>query len=95
MQVGKLFIRVIPQNRNRGFMLVAGFDAAVNQTTMVRYVTLQGITQAVLDKGIKEITAMLGAKEVVDVTKDDVYKKLTRLFEQQANNGVQLARWTY
>ncbi len=94
MQVGKLFIRVIPQNRNRGFMLVAGFDSAVNQTTMVRYVTLQGITQQVLDKGIKEITAMLGAKEVVDVTKDDVYKKLMKLFERQTNNGAQLAHWT-
>ncbi len=95
MQVGKLFIRVIPQARNRGWMLVAGFDSAVNQTTMVRYVTLQGITQAVLDKGIKEITAMTGAKEVVDVTKDDVYKKLTALFTRQANNGAQLTRWTY
>ena len=95
MQVGKLFIRVIPQNRNRGFMLVAGFDAAVNQTTMVRYVTLQGITQQVLDKGIKEITAMLGAEEVVDVTKEDVYKKLMRLFEQQTNNGRLLVRYTY
>jgi len=95
MQVGKLFIRVIPQSRNRGWMLVAGFDSAVNQTTMVRYVTLQGITQQVLDKGIKEITTMLGAKEVVDVTKDDVYKKLTALFTRQSNNGAQLARWTY
>ncbi len=95
MQVGKLFIRVIPQARNRGFMLIAGFDPAVNQTTMVRYVTLQGITQAILDKAQKEITQMLGAKEVVDVTKDDVYKKLIRLFERQELNGRQLARWTY
>lgn len=95
MQVGKLFIRVIPQSRNRGFMLIAGFDAAVNQTTMVRYVTLQGITQQVLDKAQAEIVKMLGAKEVVDVTKGDVYKKLIKLFERQANNGAQLSRWTY
>jgi hypothetical protein len=59
MQVGKLFIRVIPQSRNRGWMLVAGFDSSVNQTTMVRYVTLQGIHYAY--RGLYGVNTLAGA----------------------------------
>lgn len=91
MQIGKLFIRVIPQARNRGFMLIAGFDSDVNQKTMVKYTTLQAITQEVLDRAQAEIVKMTGAKEVIDVTKPDIYKKLIKLFERQA----QVGKWAY
>jgi hypothetical protein len=87
MQVGTLFTRVIPQARNRGFMLVAGFDSDVNQKTMVRYITLADITSMALHKAEQEIAKMLGAKEVQDVTKDDIRKKLNRIFERQ--------QWSY
>jgi len=78
MQVGTLFTRVIPQARNRGFMLLAGFDAALSQKTMVRYVTLSSLQRAAIDAALAEVTKMLGAKEVQDVTKDDVAKKIAK-----------------
>jgi hypothetical protein len=95
LQVGKLFVRIIPQARNRGYMMISGFDPSVNQKTMTRYTTLSGITQQVIDKAVEELAKMQGAKEVINVTKGDVEKKLMKLFERQALNGRLLARWTY
>ena len=83
MQVGTLFTRVIPQARNRGFMLIAGFDAALSQKTMVRYITLADITSMALHKAEQEIAKMLGAEKTEDVTKPDVAKKLNKIFERQ------------
>jgi len=78
MQVGTLFTRVIPQARNRGFMLIAGFEAALSQKTMVRYVTLSSLANEAISKAMEEVTAMLGAKEVQDVTKADVLKRIEK-----------------
>lgn len=78
MQVGTLFTRVIPQARNRGFMLLAGFDAALSQKTMVRYVTLSSLQRTAIDAALAEVTKMLGAKEVQDVTKADIQKKIDK-----------------
>ena len=87
MQVGTLFTRIIPQARNRGFMLIAGFDAALSQKTMVRYITLADVTSMALHKAEQEIAKMLGAEKTEDVTKPDVVKKLNKLFESQ--------QWSY
>lgn len=83
MQVGTLFTRVIPQARNRGFMLIAGFDPALNQKTMVRYITLADITSMALHKAEQEIARMLGVEKTEDVTHPSVAKKLNKLFERQ------------
>jgi len=95
MKVGTLFTRVIPQARNRGWMMIAGFDPAVNQKTMVRYVTLGNITEELLAKAQAEISKMLGAEKTEDVTKGDVAKKLQNIMERQELNGRLLRRWTY
>jgi len=95
MKVGTLFTRVIPQARNRGWMMIAGFDPSVNQKTMVRYVTLGNITEELLAKAQAEISKMLGAEKTEDVTKGDVAKKLQNIMERQELNGRLLRRWTY
>lgn len=83
MQVGTLFTRVIPQARNRGFMLIAGFDPQLNQKTMVRYITLADITSMALFKAEQEIAKMLGAEKTEDVTHPAIAKKLNKIFEAQ------------
>lgn len=87
MQVGTLFTRVIPQARNRGFMLIAGFETALSQKTAVRWITLADITSMALHEAEQEIAKMLGAEKVEDITKGDIRKKLNRIFEQQ--------QWSY
>lgn len=87
MQIGTLFTRVIPQARNRGFMLVAGFDSTVNQKTMIRYITLADVTSMALHRAEVEIAQMLGAQRVEDVTRDDIRKRLNNIFERQ--------QWSY
>jgi len=87
MQVGTLFTRVVPQHRNRGFMLIAGFERALSQKTMVRYITLADVTSMALHKAEQEISKMLGAEKTKDVTKPDVAKKLNKIFEAQ--------KWSY
>lgn len=87
MQVGTLFTRVIPQARNRGFMLIAGFEAALNQRSMVRYITLADVTSMALFEAERRIQEMLGAERVTDVTDASTRKRLNRIFEGQ--------QWSY
>lgn len=83
MQVGTLYTRVVPQARNRDFVLLAGFEPDLNQKNMVRYITLAAPTSVSLFRAKNEIARMLGAEKVEDVTKPAVRKQLNRLFESQ------------
>jgi hypothetical protein len=83
MQIGTLFTRVIPQARNRGFMLIAGFDPKLSQKTMVRFITLSDITSLALFEAEKEIAKMLGVEKTEDVTHPAIAKKLNKIFESQ------------
>lgn len=79
MKIGTLFARIVPQARNRGFMLVAGFDSSVNQKTMFRYITLTAVTHSAIGAAFDEIAQMTGALSVQDVTRPDVHKRIQRL----------------
>ena len=45
MLANTLYVRVVNQDKDRGYMLLAGYDGAVVQRTCLSYTTLQGITR--------------------------------------------------
>jgi hypothetical protein len=80
MLASTLFVRVVPQDKDRGFMLLAGYDASVVQRTALCYTTLSDPTRVSLDAAIERIRINNSASEVRDVTAPAIQKKLAKLF---------------
>ena len=80
MLASTLFVRVVPQDKDRGYMLLAGYDDKVVQRTAIQYTTLGDPTRASLDAAIARMKASNSAAEVRDVTSPNIVKKLQKLF---------------
>ena len=80
MIAGTLYVRVVAQDKDRGYMLLAGFDSAVIQRTAAQYTTLSDPTRATLDAAIARMQKLYSASDVRDVTASAVTKKLAKLF---------------
>ena len=73
------------------FILLAGFEPKLVQATALYYETLnpsRTLTQASIDAVSTKLCGYSSATEAVDVTKDDVQKKLNKVFEQNAYNFI-------
>lgn len=75
-----LYVRVVPQDKGRGFMLLAGFESKMVQSTCASYTTLNAMTRSSLDAAIERLRASYGAKEVIDSTPDALKRKLAKMF---------------
>ena len=80
MLANTLYVRVVNQDKDRGYMLLAGYDGAVVQRTCLSYTTLQGITRESLNAAIARMKANHNAAEVKDCTAPAIQKKLAKLF---------------
>lgn len=79
-----VFIRVVEQDRNRGFELLIGFDAKLVKQTAQERVTLTLSTRENLDAVIAQKAAHHNASAVNDVTAPGVKTKLRKLFNEPA-----------
>lgn len=73
------------------FILLAGFEPKLVQATALYYETLnpsRTLTQASIDAVSAKLVSYSSASEAVDVTKDDVQKKLNKVFEASAYNFI-------
>jgi hypothetical protein len=84
MKGGTLYIRVIEQDRNRGYWVLAGWDKPVVQRTCDAMSTLGHATQADLDRTIAKLQNDLSAGSVVDTTDAGLKKRFAKMFEEQA-----------
>lgn len=80
MLASTLFVRVVPADKDRGFVLLAGYDATVVQRTALSYTTLSDITRSSLNAAIERMRASNNAAVVKDVTAPAIVKKLARMF---------------
>lgn len=85
MLASTLFVRVVPQDKDRGYVLLAGYDSAVVQRTAIQSMTLSAPTRASLNQAIERIKAANSAAEVRDVTAPAIQKKLAKLFGEVAS----------
>jgi phosphoribosylaminoimidazole (AIR) synthetase len=88
MLASTLYVRVVPQDKDRGFMLLAGYDSSVVQRTALQYTTLTAVTRASLNAAIERLRKDNSAKEVKDCTAPAIQKKLAKLFGETPEQQV-------
>ena len=80
MLASTLYVRVIPQDKDRGYMLLAGYEPDIVQRTALQYTTLSNPTRESLNAAIERMRAGNNAACIKDVTAPAILKKLARLF---------------
>jgi hypothetical protein len=80
MLASTLFVRVVPADKGRGFVLLAGYDAAVVQRTALQYTTLTVVTRESLNAAVERMRLQNSAAAVRDVTAPAIAKKLAKMF---------------
>lgn len=79
-----VFIRVVEQDRNRGFELLIGFDAKIVKQTAQERVTISLASRESLNELIEQKTKYYNASTVQDVTAAGVKTKLRKAFGEPA-----------
>ena len=87
MLANTLFVRVVNQDKDRGYMLLAGYDSSVVQRTCLSYTTLAAVTRESLNAAIARMKASHSAAEVRDCTAPNIAKKLAKMFGELPNSA--------
>jgi|WetSurMetagenome_2_1015567.scaffolds.fasta_scaffold1059916_1 hypothetical protein len=95
MLASTLFVRVVPQDKDRGYVLLAGYDASVVQRTAIQSTTLSVPTRESLNAAIARLKAGNNAAEVRDVTAPAIQKKLAKLFGETPTQAATPAAATF
>jgi hypothetical protein len=80
MNIQTIYLRVVPQDKDRGYMLMAGYDAQVVLSSCASYTTLSAITRRSLNEAMDRMKATYMANEVRDMTAPALQRKLQKLF---------------
>lgn len=88
MQLQTLFVRVVPQDKDRGYMLMAGYDAQIVQSNCASYTTLSDINRATLDAAMERMRTNYNAVTIRDVTAPALQRKLQKLFGEPITKAV-------
>lgn len=78
-----VFVRVVSQDKQRGYTLLVGYDKSVVQRTAVQQITLSNLTRASLAHAIGIVKTSYSASMVHDVTAPGIAKKLEKIFAEQ------------
>jgi len=92
MNMTQIYIRVVPADKDRGYVLLVGFDSKVVQSTCASYTTLSGITRVVLDAAVDRMKKQYNASVVKDVTAPTLVRKLQKLFGEDLTPIVKIAK---
>ena len=82
MKIQTLFIRVMPADKDRGYILLAGYDAQLVQTSCAYQSSLSDVSRKYLDESIARLQVKFDAVEVRDVTALQVQRKLQKMFDE-------------
>src|SRR4249919_3656682 len=88
MFASTLYVSVVNQDKDRGFMLLAGYDSTVVQRTALQYTTLTAVTRDSLNAAIERLRKDNSAKDVKDCTAPAIQKKLAKLFGETPEQQV-------
>lgn len=78
-----LYVRVVPQERGRGWMLLVSWEKPVVQRTCTQLMTMSGVTRESYERQKQQVMAYYNVKSVEDVTPDNVKKQLEKEFAAQ------------
>jgi len=81
MNFQTIYVRIVPADKDRGFVLLAGFDAKIVQSRCETYTTLSGeITRQMITDKIEKLKLEYKASVVKDVTATSLQRKLAKMF---------------
>lgn len=80
MKGGTLFYRVIPADRDRGYVLLTGWSKPLNRASSYTNSSLTAPSRVSLNALLAGIKATSGAETLVDTTDPGIVKKLAKLF---------------
>lgn len=80
MKGGTLFYRVIPADRDRGYVLLTAWSKPVVRVSCYTNSSLTYPTRASLNAMLSSVQSTSGAETLVDVTDPGIVKKLAKLF---------------
>lgn len=80
MNGGTLFSRVIPADKDRGFVLLLSWEKPVVQRTCYSMSSMSAPSRAGLDALIAAAVARTNASKVIDVTAPAIVNRLARMF---------------
>jgi len=83
MLANTLFVKVVTQSQQRGYILLAGFESSVTHRTCVQYITLGGATRESLNDAIARLKVTHSAGTITDVTDNGIKRKLNKLFGEE------------
>ena len=85
-----MYIRIVPADRDRGYVLLVSWVKPVIQKTATQITTMGTPTRASLTAVIDAVTKSYKPREVIDVTPSGIHAQLRKLFGEPrlANNGV-------
>lgn len=89
MKGGTLFYRVIPADRDRGYVLLTAWSKPVVRVSCYTNSSLSYPTRESLNTLLASIKATSGAESLVDITDPGIVKKLAKLFGEvpEATSG--------
>ena len=88
MIASKLYVRVVPQDKDRGYAVLAGYDSKVVQRTAIQVTTLSVPSRQSLNDAIARLKASNSAAEVEDCTAPNIVKQLAKLFGETPTQQV-------
>lgn len=77
---GTLYTRIVPQDKNRGYVMMASWSKPVNQRTCDQMTTLGAISREYVNQVTENLREHFGADEVVDTTDESLRRKLAKQF---------------
>jgi hypothetical protein len=80
MKGGTLFYRIIPADRDRGYILLTAWSKPVVRISCYTNSSLSYPTRASLNALLASIKATSGAESLSDTTETGIVKKLAKLF---------------
>lgn len=81
MIASPIFVRVVAADKNRGFVMLVGYDAKVVQRTAIQQISLTGVRRTELQAALDRVKTSYNASVVNDVTGDGIKKRLEKNFQ--------------
>ena len=84
-----MYIRIVPADRDRGYVLLVSWVKPVVQKTATQISSLSDLTRDSLDAAIARATLSYKPGNVVDVTPPGIYTQLRKLFGETHQSGIE------
>lgn len=83
MNFQTIYVRIVPADKDRGYVLLVGFDSKIVQSNCAQYTTLGAISRKSLDAAVERMKTEYSATTVKDVTAPTLLRKLQKMFGEE------------